>query len=68
MASSPHRGERVTVDGEYVFHDAAVEPELRRLRAIEALFDTGTQRHLLSTGESCSAIFYATVRALARKR
>jgi SAM-dependent methyltransferase len=33
-----------------VFEDAATERELRRLRAIEAVFDPGTQRLLLATG------------------
>lgn len=41
----------MTADGEYVFRDAAREPEWQRLRAIEALFDPGTERHLLATGE-----------------
>jgi SAM-dependent methyltransferase len=39
------------VEGNYVFENVAVEPELRRLRALEAVFDPGTQRHLLATGE-----------------
>ena len=51
MASSRDGGWRVTPEGEYVFRDAAREPELQRLRAIEALFDPGTERQLLSTGE-----------------
>jgi SAM-dependent methyltransferase len=34
----------------YIFEDTAAEPELERLRAIEALFDPGTQRLLSSTG------------------
>lgn len=39
------------VEGKYVFEDVAAEPELRRLQALEAVFDPGTQRHLLATGE-----------------
>lgn len=39
------------IPDKYIFQDVAVEPELRRLRAIEAVFDPGTQRQLLTTGE-----------------
>lgn len=35
---------------EYIFADVAVEPELARLRSIEAVFDPATQRQLLATG------------------
>jgi SAM-dependent methyltransferase len=38
-------------EGTYIFEDVAAEPELRRLQALEAVFDPGTQRHLLATGE-----------------
>src|SRR5689334_19234277 len=36
---------------EYVFEDVALEPEFVRLKAIESVFDPGTQRSLLATGE-----------------
>jgi SAM-dependent methyltransferase len=38
-------------EDEYIFSDVALEPELARLRSIEAVFDPATQRHLLTTGE-----------------
>jgi SAM-dependent methyltransferase len=38
-------------DEQYVFHRAATDSEWHRLRALEAAFDPGTQRHLLSTGQ-----------------
>jgi SAM-dependent methyltransferase len=38
-------------EGTYIFEDVVAEPELRRLQALEAIFDPGTQRHLLATGE-----------------
>lgn len=39
------------VERKYVFEDVGAEPELRRLQALEAVFDPGTQRHLRATGE-----------------
>ena len=38
------------VQAKYVFEDAATERELRRLRALEAVFDPATERCLLATG------------------
>jgi SAM-dependent methyltransferase len=38
------------VRGEYVFGDAARDPELERLQALERAFDTETQRWLLGCG------------------
>ena len=40
---------RIMAD-DYIFADVAVEPELARLRSIEAVFDPATQLHLLATG------------------